>query len=236
MHRRIIGALLGAGALAAVSVTTATLLGQTTAPAGAHDTGTAALRAEATHPPTATASAPAPDPLDLAPAEQAVSYDFQYQPNFYYCGPASTRIALTSNGISMSQDEVARRLGTTVNGTNSADNATHVLNAALGKDEYQTHWIPGQRADGEQAERLQRDVVAAVTSGRAVVANIVGGATDVGGTYHEFGGGHFVTIVAYRDHGRQVQIADPSGMFGPRTYWMATYPMANWVASRGYSA
>lgn len=48
-------------------------------------------------------------------------------------------------------------------------------------------------------------------------------------------GGHYIPIIGYSDDGRQVKIADPSGV-GPATYWRSTINMANWMASRGYSA
>ena len=229
-------ALLGTAALAVVSVATAVLLNQSPEPANAHVTGAALLGTARPDQPAPPAEAAKPDPLLLAPEAKEVRYDFQFQPNFYFCGPASTRIAVSTSVAAPSQNDLAGLLGTTVNGTNSAEDTTRALNRVLGRDAYQTHWIAGQRATGVEAERLQRDVVRAIGDGRGVVANIVGGATDVTGRYHEFGGGHYVSIVGYRDRGRAVQIADPSGLFGPRTYWMETYSMANWVARRGYSA
>jgi hypothetical protein len=78
--------------------------------------------------------------------------------------------------------------------------------------------------------------VRAISTGNVIVANIAGGTTDVAGVWHEFPGGHYITIVGYRDDGRTVQIADPSGMFGPSTYWVSTSKMTNWMASHGYSA
>ncbi|UWZ34153.1 C39 family peptidase [Dactylosporangium roseum] len=239
--RRSYPALLGSAALVVVAAATAALLNQTQGPADAHDSAAAALARAAVvagngpakeAPPSQAPTAAASN----APAQKVVDYDFQFQPNYYYCGPASTRIALTSNGVNLSQDEIARKLGTTVSGTDSANDTTRALNSVLGKDVYQTRTIPGQKATDAEAGQLRQDVVRALSGGRAIVANIVGGARDAGGVWHEFPGGHYVTIVGYRDHGGTVQIADPSGMFGPRTYWMSTGAMANWVAARGYSA
>jgi hypothetical protein len=229
-------AVLAAASVAAAAALTAALLGPTRAPA---QPGAAAVAA-AVLPPAAPAN-PAPPAnaapaAPAAPAEKILPFDFQFQPNFYYCGPASTRMALTSHGVAMGQDEIARRLGTTTSGTNSAAETTRVLNGVLGQEVYQTRWLPGQRATAEEATRLQQDVVRAVAGNRAIVANIVGAAVDTAGVQHDFPGGHFVTIVGYRDGGRSVQVADPSGLFGPRTYWMATGAMADWLAARGYSA
>lgn len=198
---------------------------------------------------TPPAETPAPDAsrpaiVDMAlgsraaapkpPAAKNLRYDFQYQPNFYYCGPASTRIALTAQGHTIDQDELARRLNTTVRGTDSSYDIARVLNEVIGKDAYRVREIPGPAATPAEMDRLQADVVDALSNGRVIVANIVGGATDNTGYWRSFPGGHYVTIVGYADEGRQVQVADPSGV-GPSTYWLSTINMANWMASRGYA-
>ncbi|MEV7231190.1 C39 family peptidase [Polymorphospora sp. NPDC051019] len=187
-------------------------------------------RAQAAPPQEAAPKEAAPK----APAEKTLSYDFQYQPNAYYCGPASTRIALSAQGHTPSQDNLAGQLGTTFAGTNSSHDIARVLNKVVGGDAYRVREIPGQKATSAQMDRLQADVVEAVGKGRPVVANIVGGATDNDGFWRSFPGGHYVTIVGYGDEGRQVRVADPSGV-GPASYWMSTITMAHWMASRGYS-
>ncbi|HEY8534635.1 MAG TPA: C39 family peptidase [Micromonospora sp.] len=168
------------------------------------------------------------------PAELTLRYDFEYQPNFYYCGPASTRIALSAQGYTLDQDDLARRLGTTVNGTDSSHDIARVLNDVVGRDTYQVREIPGPTATPAEMDRLQADVVRSLTAGRVIVANIVGGATDNSGYWRDYPGGHYVTIVGYADEGRQVQVADPSGV-GPHTYWISTIDMATWMAGRGYA-
>ncbi|MGA3564348.1 C39 family peptidase [Melissospora conviva] len=176
-----------------------------------------------------------PEPAPAPPAAMTVDYQYQVQNNYYYCGPAATRIALTARGANPSQDAVASKLGTTVFGTNSAHETTRVLNEMAGTDFYQTRSIPGPRATPAQMDQLQADVVHAVTNGYAVVANIAGTLTDVDGGWHSYDGGHYVTIVGYADEGRRVQIADPANA-GVSSYWMTTIDMANWIATRGYSA
>ena len=85
-------------------------------------------------------------------------------------------------------------------------------------------------------DRLQADAVHAISNGYAVVANIIGGATDSAGVWHDFSGGHYIAIVGYSDDGRSLKVADSSGMYGSSTYWMSTINMANWIGTRGYSA
>ncbi|MEV1288942.1 C39 family peptidase [Micromonospora sp. NPDC049679] len=233
-------------ALLAAAATGTLLLNEPDPSSSAHDASTTAVvdmalggdsgrggdRADRAARPQAASPAPAaPKP----PSQRVLGYDFQEQPNFYYCGPAATRNALTARGFKLSQDEVANKLGTTTSGTNSANDTTRVLNSVIGSDVYKTHEIPGP-ATPAQMDQLQADVVRAVSDGYAVVANIDGSTTDTDGAWRSYPGGHYVTIVGYSDDGRTVKVADPAGIGGDGTYWVTTINMANWMAGHGYSA
>ncbi|MFI2711403.1 C39 family peptidase [Micromonospora sp. NPDC018662] len=191
--------------------------------------------------PTATPSAKAADP-DTAtrkatpkpPSSRVLDYDYQAQTTYYYCGPAAVRNALSATGIERSQDTLAAALGTTEMGTNSAEDTTRVLNQQVKGDPYRTRMIPGV-ATRAQIDRLQADVVNAVGNGRAVVSNIVGDATDTDGGWHSFPGGHYIAVVGYKNDGRTVRIADSADPSLP-SYWVSTIDLANWMATRGYSA
>lgn len=174
------------------------------------------------------------DKRDDRRASKLLDYQYKAQENYYYCAPAATRIALSAQGHTPSQDEVARKLGTTEAGTNSAEDTTRVLNSTGGRD-YRTVAIPHATASPQEMDRLQADVVRAIDANRPVVANIKGSAVDLDGRTHSYPGGHYLTIVGYDDQGRKVKIADPAN---PNTseYWMSTITLANWAAERGYSA
>lgn len=240
-------------AFLAVTAATGTLLNQTPAPAAGHRSSNLvvadAMRADGGSPDTAPAessptpatpaqapTAQPPAAAPPAPSSKVLDYEFQAQPNFYYCGPAATRIALTARGKIPGQDYIARKLGTTVNGTNSAEDTTRELNRLGDTDFYRTREIPGPSATPAQMDRLQADVVRAISSGYPVVANVVGGATDTAGGWHAYDGGHYMTVVGYKDHGRVVKVADPANINGQSEYWVTTIKMANWMAQRGYSA
>ncbi|MCI4063927.1 C39 family peptidase [Micromonospora sp. R77] len=165
--------------------------------------------------------------------ERRTGYRYEAQPNFFYCGPASARIALSAEGRTVSQDELARKLGTTENGTDSAIDITRVLNEYTG-GKYRTTEIRDDVATREQVERLRVDIRAAVDDGRPVVANILGGAVDVDGVEHSYPG-HYLTVVEYKDDGNTVLIADPASPGEPE-YWMDVTELANWIAGRGYSS
>ncbi|MFU8876484.1 C39 family peptidase, partial [Micromonospora sp. SL4-19] len=87
----------------------------------------------------------------------------------------------------------------------------------------------------KQTDTLRTDIVRAVDDGRAVVANIAGTTTDTDGNTHSFEGGHYISVVGYRDGGKTVTIADSAN---PNTasYQISVDNLANWIATRGYSA
>ncbi|MFG2042977.1 C39 family peptidase [Dactylosporangium sp. NPDC048998] len=190
-----------------------------------------------TQSPTGQVSTPAESQIPAQPATKILQYQFQLQPNYYYCGPAATRIALSATGHTVSQDQAAALLGTTTNGTDSAFDTTRGLNSVIGhgRTVYQTREIPAYPATPAQADQLRTDVLNTINSGRAIVANIAGHLTDTAGTYHAYEGGHYLTIVGYKDSGKTVKIADPANPNGDGTYWVTTTNMANWIAQRGYS-
>ncbi|MDG4801865.1 C39 family peptidase [Micromonospora sp. WMMD980] len=184
---------------------------------------------KAADPDTTTRKA-APKP----PSRKVLDYDYQAQTTYYYCGPAAVRNALSATGIERSQDTLAVALGTTEMGTNSAEDTTRVLNQQVKGDPYRTRMIPGA-ATRAQIDQLQADVVRAVGNGRAVVSNIAGDATDTDGRWHSFPGGHYIAVVGYQNDGRTVRIADSADPSLP-SYWVTTIDLANWMATRGYSA
>ncbi|MGN9766958.1 C39 family peptidase [Micromonospora sp. SD12] len=198
--------------------------------------------ATATAAPSASATSTAPDP-DLTrkpeppkpPAAKSLDYDYQAQTTFYNCGPAAVRHALSAAGIARSQDALGAQLGTDQMGTDSAQDTTRVLNATVKGEPYRTRMIPGGAATPAQMDRLQADVVAAIGDGRGVVVNVAGSATDTDGGWHSFPGGHYIAVVGYQDEGRLVKIADSANP-ATASYWMSTIALANWAATRGYSA
>ncbi|MER6595307.1 C39 family peptidase [Micromonospora purpureochromogenes] len=176
------------------------------------------------------APAPAPGPED---GQRVLHYDYQRQPNEYYCAPAATRIALSTQGKVVSQREVADKLGTTQAGTDSVDATTRVLNE-MTPGGYETTEIQSAEADPQQEAELRNDVVEAVDANRGVVANIMGTSVDTEGNRYSYEGGHYLTIVGYRDGGDTMKVADP---YDPtKTYWMTDDKLADWIAARGYSS
>lgn len=209
-------------------------------------TATTAAHAAPATPAAVQADKPGPDPggkpgtadkakpaAEKAKGGKELAVHYQPQPNFYYCGPAATRNALTADGHDIAMDDLARQMGTTEAGTNSAADITTALNKITGGG-YTTTEIKDPRASDQQKTQLRTDITTALDANRAVVANIAGTATDTDGGVHSYEGGHYIAVHAYRDGGHQVKIADSAN---PDTaaYWITTDNLADWIATRGYS-
>ena len=198
-----------------------------TAPASA----AAASSAHAAAPAPGKPGAPAP-----VPTAKALHHDFQLQSTGWWCGPSATRVALSAQGKTFTQAQVAKMLGTTQDGTPSVNDATRVLNQQLGKGKYHTVEISSAKASKAQVDKLKADVVAAINAGKPVVANIAGTMTDDNGDVHSYEGGHYLPIVGYSNGGATVKIADSADTVGSPYYDISTDKVANWIATRGYAA
>jgi hypothetical protein len=199
--------------------------------------------AKSAQPTPAAPATKAPAPINPAPSKapavavaKMLTYQFQWQENFYFCAPAATRIAVSARGLYPSQSDVASQLGTTVNGTNSADDTTRVLNSLNNTNFYSTRFVRGEMATPQEIDLLRSDVLAAINKGYPIVANVAGTAVDSDGNQHSYDGGHYLTVVGYSDSGQIVKIADPADGIGRGWYLMTTERLAHWVALRGYSA
>ncbi|SBT65512.1 Peptidase_C39 like family protein [Micromonospora sediminicola] len=165
--------------------------------------------------------------------ERELDVRYEAQPNFYYCGPAATRNAISVLGKNIDVHAMAREMGTTENGTNSINDITPVLNKETGKP-YRSVEISDRKADDKQTDTLRTDIIRTIDDGRAVVANIAGTATDTDNTTHSFEGGHYISVIGYRDNGNTVTIADSANP-NTATYRMSIDNLADWIATRGYS-
>lgn len=235
------------GVFLAIAAATGVTLAQLDSPQPAHASPAAAVmslprattgsasRSQMRTAPQAAPATPAPASTPPAPPTKVLNYTFQLQDTYYNCGPAATRIVLSTTGHLLSQQELGQQLHTTTAGTDSALDTTRVLNSVLGRNAYQTRAIPGPAATPAQMDQLQADVVRAVNDGRGLVANIVHSVTDTNGVTHTYDGGHFLAIVGYDDSGRLVKVADNADPNGDGTYWVTTINMANWIAGHGYS-
>jgi hypothetical protein len=169
-----------------------------------------------------------------APAQAAVDHAFELQPNYYYCGPAATRVALSAHGKVFSEDQLAAMLDTTTAGTPSAFDITRVLNMQLGEGHYRTVELARRQVTPKQTAQLQSDVVTSLSHGDTLVANVMGDGTDTSGHRRSYPVGHYLNVVGYVDQGAVAQIADSADPQASH-YEIAVAELAQWIGSRGYS-
>ena len=166
--------------------------------------------------------------------ERQLDVRYEAQPNFYYCGPAAARNALSVQGKNIDVHTMAKQMGTTENGTDSINDITPVLNHETGTNAYKSVEINTPTADTHQTDKLRDDITRTIDEGRAVVANIAGTTTDTTGTTHSFEGGHYISVTGYTDNGNTVTIADSANPDHAR-YDLHINDLANWIATRGYA-
>jgi hypothetical protein len=231
---------LAVSGLTALAIATGVVGGVASAAATnpAHSSTAAANTLVATTPTTSAAPAKpaAPKPAAESASSKSLKHSFQLQSNFYFCGPSATRVALSAHGKNFTQAQVADKLGTTENGTNSANDVTRVLNKELGNNRYHTVKLPANKITAGQIKQLKTDVVTAINNGDPVVANVAGTITDTNGDIHSYDGGHYLPIVGYSHHGDNVKIADSADTVGSPYYTVDANTMAHWMATRGYAA
>ncbi len=179
--------------------------------------------------------------LEEAPERVVLDVKWQGQPNGYWCGPGSTRMAFSTRLPELpSQTTLAKFLGTTTDGTARAD-VIRALNAWLiPHTPYESIPMDG-RPTQAQRDLLKHKLVWRLSTGFPVVANVLSGWRPPG--YPSGTIGHFVTVVGYEQRGEKVLIADPAaeGSAGPRweevprMYWISFQNLGTWMGGRGYS-
>lgn len=179
--------------------------------------------------------------LALAPTSKSLPITWQGQQTGYWCGPGSTRMALTARMSSPpTQTTLANYMGTTVNGTNHIGLVANALNHYLGTSVYVTRNISDPPAAGQQ-QALQNTIVGSISNGYAMVANVISGWRPPGypgGTIY-----HYVAIVGYDQGGARALVADPAAACAagsgwcnvPKTYWVSISNLATWIGGKGYA-
>ncbi|WP_344311720.1 C39 family peptidase [Fodinicola feengrottensis] len=180
--------------------------------------------------------------LSAAPAgATTLSYTWQGQQTYYYCGPGSTRMVLSARMSPPSQDTIAGWEGTTSNGTDDTANVVSALNHFLNTGWYERKAVSDPPTQA-QRDLLKQDIVYDVDRGYGLVANVVSGWRPPGypsGTIY-----HYVAIVGYADDGDTAVIGDPAGGGAgggswsnvPQQYSISTYDLGTWIGEKAYAA
>lgn len=174
---------------------------------------------------------------------KVLDIDFKQQEWGHWCGPASTRMALSARMDNPpTQQELADQLGTNGEvGTAHIGLVTQALNDRLGTGYYENKVIPGVVATDEERELLWKDIVTDIDNNYPIVANIVAppsnhppGYPDNETIYH------YVTIIGYDKSDQAALIADPAKFNDnpefQSQYWLSADKLADLIARKGYSA
>lgn len=163
----------------------------------------------------------------------------------YWCGPASAQNTLSSRGIRVDEAQLAREIGTTVNGTDYVGLIVdRALKPRLPEARYTAVYLTQDPPTAAQKTKLWWDLVRSIDNGYPVVMNWVAPPSNYprgvkGSPNPSYGGGtvyHYVTAVGWSDEGNNgrpaVLIAD-SG-FRPFVYWIDFEQCATLIPPKGY--
>lgn len=195
-------------------------------------------------PVTETGDTTPPDtdtPTDTSATKKELGITWFGQENGYYCGPGSTKMAISARvQAPPSQNELGTFMGTTTGGTDNIGLVVKALNKYVDGAGYVARDISDPPTQS-QRELLKKDILARMGAGFPMVANVISGWRPPGypsGTIY-----HYVALVGYDEGGDKVQVADPAaeGSGGanwknvPRTYWVDIDDLATWIGGKGYT-
>ncbi len=167
---------------------------------------------------------------------KVLNIQYQAQQTGYTCGPAAARNVISARQNPPAEWDLANRMGTTGDGTNSIDQVTPVLNQFLGQGVYVSRWMPNDPPTPQQKNLFWDDIRRSIDNGYGLVANIVAPPNNHPPGYPNSTIFHYIAIIGYNPDNGQVYVAD-SAMFGGLTnYWISFDQMATLVPPKGYAA
>lgn len=160
------------------------------------------------------------------------------QETYYWCGPATMQVLMSCRGVAVSEADMARALGTTVNGTDYIGYLTRELNKRVG-DVYRTVDIAKETAP--VIEQFRKDLKKSIDAGFGIGANIMvppgNYPRPTRGERAAYSGGwvyHYFSVVGYNLGSDEAAVAD-SG-FPDFFYWMKIPQLVSMIAGKGYTA
>jgi hypothetical protein len=206
---------------------------------------------DASAPKDAGGTTPSPDlSPPPPPTKKVLSFTWQGEELYYYCGPSAARMALSVHQANPpSQQTLGGYMGTTSNGTDSISLVKGALDHYLNINSYNETDLPNDPPTQGQQDALKKDLVASIDAGYALVANVVSGWRPPfypqSGTIY-----HYIALVGYDKSGDLVLVADPAatgcgdGYCGspsssfynvPKSYWINTSDLGVWITPKGYT-
>lgn len=175
-------------------------------------------------------------------------YDGVSQTRPWDCGPASAQIILQAAGITKTEQWLIDRIGTTVNGTNSADCIIPTLNTLLPQSKFRSVWLSREPVTQAQIDQLWADATRSINgNGIGIILNFEappgrGPRTSRGSTpppyplhsttYHYTAG---MGTAVDPDGSRHIWVADPANFGGVSGYWCRVEEIARLIVPHAYA-
>jgi hypothetical protein len=164
-----------------------------------------------------------------------LDHQYQAQQTSYWCGPASTRMVLsTATGNLPTQQTLANELPTSTNGTDHIGLVVNALNKHLGA-RYGQVLMPNDPPTPAQRDQLWRDITLSIDAGHGVVANIVAPPSNHPPGYPSSTIYHYISFIGYNPDTKQVYVADPARFSGIEHYWLSFDQAATLIPPKGYA-
>lgn len=175
------------------------------------------------------------------------AYDGVQQRFSFDCGPASAQIILAAQGIYRTEEWLIDKIGTTINGTNSAECITPTLNELLPGSGYTSVWLSREPVPDKQVDKLWADLTRSINAQRGVILNfeVPPGQpirTSRGSvappyprnqtTYHYTAG---MGAALDADGSRHGWVADPAAFGGITGYWCRIEEIARLIVPHAYA-
>jgi hypothetical protein len=186
----------------------------------------------------------------VTPGEKVLTYNHAQQvvaqEKFFDCCPASVQIVLNGLGVTMTEDDLIRAIGTNQNGTNTVEQALPILNQkTAGK--YAAVWLPQDPPRPDQVDALWHNVKNSIDAGFGCVLNFQVPSNNFprgtrGSQSPQYRGQmvyHYVSCMGWADDGpggKHLWIADPGfGPFDKGGYWMSLEQAATAIPPHAYA-
>jgi hypothetical protein len=169
-------------------------------------------------------------------AWKVLDHQYQAQQTSYWCGPGSTRIALSTVTANVpSQQDLANELPTTTDGTDYIGLVVDTLNRHLGA-RYASVMMPNDPPTQAQRDQLWADIKLSVDAGHGMVANIVAPPSNHPPGYPNTTIYHYISLIGYNPDTKEVYVADPANFSGNSHYWLSFDQTATLIPPKGYAA
>ncbi len=186
--------------------------------------------ASSTDPATAEPSSPPPRASSVVlttPTKGTVSHNYQVQKTFYWCSAAAARIALSTHDVSVKQGTLASYMDVSRDGgLPNLNNLRKAMNKYSKNGSYELYQWNNKTTLRQQ---LTKHVIANVDAGHGVIINV----TRIDKA--KFPGGHYATIVGYRDGGNEFKIADPADA-SRESIWLSAANVTDGIKLNRYVA